>query len=214
MKKIMILVAVIAIAIATQAQSGYRIVVNPAPTVFDLETVTSSDVYNEITLSGSEKGVTYQLYCTEEIDGKKVKTAVGEPVKGTGNSLTFKVDKVGEYTTTGISDKFNGCMIDMNGIISITKTFDPGTLSGKEKSDVSVISEKFNVGILDENTWTGGPAPEKYEFPIRMSDCIIFVVFLTVLGLIIYGIINRKKISLGEYKEMKAPFTGTIRRKK
>ncbi len=151
MKKIIVFVALIAGMVnATQAQSGaFRVVVS-APAAFDLkENHNLSKQFPDITLSGSEKGISYQLYMK---DKKGNSVPVGNPIKGTGECITFAVDTSGNYSAIGTRDDMPCCQSSMNGSVSIKRIanvtlkapFDPGTLSGEETSDAG--ARPYNPG--------------------------------------------------------------------
>jgi len=61
----------------------------------------------DVNMSGSENGVSYQLY--------RNGSAVGSPVTGTGALLDFGVDTFGVYTATAS----NGCVANMLGSITV-----------------------------------------------------------------------------------------------
>lgn len=85
-----------------------NVVVNPLPTAFNVTggtTICAGDTGVHIGLSGSEMGVTYQLYETG--------TPVGAAVAGTGSSLDFGLyAAAGSYHVVGTNDT-TMCMADM-----------------------------------------------------------------------------------------------------
>jgi len=191
MKKIIVFVALIAtLANATQAQ--FQITVNPAPTAFEL----SSDG-NAIILSGSEEGVSYQLYTKDE-EGKSI--SVGDPIKGTGSPITFKVAVKSDYSAVGFRDDMLGCKTDM---VSKEK-FNPGTLSGVERTTKS--PQAFNPGrrlhVLD--------FPSDYESGLDVSGYVTIVFFSLVFLALLFGIWNRRNLVSGSHTEIKPPCTGTV----
>lgn len=130
-----IFVAIIAIATATQAQ-GFRINVVPAPTAFDLKKATVSNGYDDITLSGSEEGMSYHLYRNEYVDDNVVQVPVGSSIAGTGKMLTFKVDTSGNHGVFGARNDMASCQTEMKGSVSVEKP--------KAESKVSKMTIKLN----------------------------------------------------------------------
>ncbi|WP_345084419.1 hypothetical protein, partial [Nemorincola caseinilytica] len=97
----------------TQLMSGSpAIVINPLPTAF---TLTGGGPYCEgsagsvINQSGSQTGVTYQLYNTTG--------PVGAPVAGNGGPVTFGAQPAGSYVVIG-TNNISECTNQMSGTVS------------------------------------------------------------------------------------------------
>lgn len=110
MKKIVIFVAMIAFAIATQAQTAIKVESIPTPESFDL----SADDQT-VSLSHSSDTVVYQLYKMDE-NGNYVPCS--DPIKGTNGPLTWNVD-TGNYSATGSYVNYSGCSSQMNGEVTV-----------------------------------------------------------------------------------------------
>jgi hypothetical protein len=199
----------IAMAIATQAQNGVYIEINPAPEAYEMK-VTHNESKPEITLSGSEKGVTYQLYRRGDKKGEQI--PVGKPVKGTGNPLTLIPDMVGVFSTTATSTK--GCCSYMANVIAVNPqdfqkvpavlpNVSPNiafsnaiSLKLEPKELVMAYNNGFHPQVKDENTSI-----------LKASDWIVIVLFLAIFLIVLYGIKNRlsRKTNYvtGEYREIK-----------
>ncbi len=90
------------------------IIINPLPVVYDVAgggSYCAGGTGLNVTLSGSETGVTYQLF----IDG----VATGSGLAGTGNALSFNnLTITGVYTIQATND-VSLCLSDMNGSATI-----------------------------------------------------------------------------------------------
>ncbi|MBL7905596.1 MAG: DUF11 domain-containing protein [Bacteroidales bacterium] len=121
------------------------------PDIFD---VTGGGSYcsggsgQAVGLSGSESGITYQLYR----DG----VAVGSPVNGTGSALSFgNQTTAGTYTVTA-TNAAGPCTSDMNGsaIITILSVpSQPSAISGSS-SPCSGTSQTYSVTNVSGTTYT------------------------------------------------------------
>ncbi len=90
--------------------------VNPLPLVFDLSSGGSfcaGDTGIDLTLSGSQPGVLYQLY-----NGA---TATGSPIGGTGGVIDFGFQNVGGTYSVLATNPTTGCSIAMNGSAVLTE---------------------------------------------------------------------------------------------
>lgn len=204
MKKIMMIVALIVIAVATQAQ-GFRITVTPTPTAFDLTVgVDQNDSIIHINLSGSESNVEYQLFVMDgKYDVNKESQArtkpdyagekkdfrpIGAPIKGTGKPITFSLPK-DHLNITCMVKASNACGdFEMKNMITSDDVRKVCEVLRASKSEVSLSNS--------EGEWS------------------IIALFALVIVVVFYGIRNRKKLVVGDHREIKAPFTGTIHRKK
>lgn len=72
------------------------------------------DPGKNVSLSGSELGVSYQLY--------KNGSPIGSPVTGTGNAISFGNQTEGSYTVVA---SVTSCTRNMNGTVSVTKRAKP-----------------------------------------------------------------------------------------
>ncbi len=99
-----------------------------------------------LTLSGSETGITYQLY--KEADA----SPVGNPVVGTGKSIYFDV-KVEQTTTYYVGATNTHCEVTFG---DITVTVDPLSKGGTLKGTATVCEGTNNVKLtLEANSYTG-----------------------------------------------------------
>lgn len=115
MKKSMIIIAVVTMFV-TAIQAQRCIKVQPMPEVYTVK-VTHHDATPEITLSGSQEGITYQLYRGGSKKNEKI--TVGSPIKGTGKPIVLVPQMVGVHSVTAISSY--GCCIDMQNFVIINK---------------------------------------------------------------------------------------------
>ncbi|MBK7030681.1 MAG: PKD domain-containing protein [Bacteroidales bacterium] len=94
-----------------QANMNGSLILDPAPTAFNMTPAGIACVGTTIGLDNSEVGVSYQL----RLDGI---TDIGAPVAGTGSAITFGVQTLtGNYTIVATS--LNGCTTIMNGPIDV-----------------------------------------------------------------------------------------------
>lgn len=238
MKKLMIMVALIAgMANATQAQ-GFRMIVHVAPTAFEV----SSDE-NTILLSGSEKGVSYQLIQVNTENGKSVEVSVGETVEGTGKSITFPIlSAEGKFKVRGYRTDNSGCITEMKGLVSVEKpkvepkaskiTIDLNDSSQQEvycfPGIDTIVMIKPRAEIFDPLMGTGKsltfndpnaqvivPTSKSStsvgdEGESQVQNYVIAAFFFLVFLALLFGICNRRKLVSGSHTEIKLPCTGTV----
>jgi flagellar basal body-associated protein FliL len=191
MKNLIIIIAMIAMAITTNAQT--MVVMYPAPTAYDLTLNIGSDIEKpNIKLSGSQENVSYQLYSIVDKKGKKV--PVGKPIKGTGDELMFSPNTKGTFGVIGTSSE--GCSNDMKNSVSIT-------YAGLGSSGLGSWEYKFHY----RSPYTAPIVKDENVSILKTSDWIIIVLFLAIILIVLYGIKNRlsKKhgYTTGDYKEIK-----------
>ena len=107
----------------------------------------------EITLSGSETGINYELY----FDG----TPTGNIVAGTGDPLSFGIiDEEGTYTAVGYSDH---CESNMNGQLQVEILFvptEPSTPTGPTEVCNNESTDYESDGTEDANEYVWVLTPE------------------------------------------------------
>ncbi len=142
---------------ATATSGNATLTVNPSPTLF---TVTGGGGYcstgtgSPVGLSGSQAGVSYQLY-----NGG---TAVGSPLLGTGSAISFgNQTAVGTYTVSASNLVPPACPVTMTGnaVISILPLA-PATVT------YSTNPATYCAGVAITNnspTTTSGGAPTSYS---------------------------------------------------
>lgn len=191
MKNLIIIIAIIAMAITTNAQR--MIVMSPAPESYDLTLYMGSDIENpKIVLSNSQENVSYQLYSIVDTKGKRV--PIGKPIKGTGDELTFSPDTKGTFVIVGTS--FEGCSNDMKNSVSMK-------YAGSGPFGLGSWEYKFHY----RSPYTAPIVKDENTSILKTSDWIIIALFLAIILIVGYGIKNRlsrkTNYSTGEYREIK-----------
>jgi len=130
-----------------------KVIVNIKPTVYTLSGDTSYCIGGSgtsITLSGSETGVSYQLYKNGSPDGSAM--------TGTGSALTWGNKTVGTYMVTATYTSAPNCVKDMTGTALITETPVPTV---NQTTNIAVCpGATINIGDFVSNpagatfTWT------------------------------------------------------------
>jgi len=130
-----------------------------APTVYSLNSVGTfceSEGGAEITLSGSQSGIIYQL----QLNGKDI----GKPVDGTGSSISFgKYNIEGIYTAIAQSTS-HGCLTQMQGEVSLRKIPKPKVyeLASRDyfcagSDGTELILNNSDIGVLYQLMLDGNP---------------------------------------------------------
>ena len=115
------------------------VTVSQVPAIFGLAS-TDGTQSGGLKLTGSEKGVRYQLF--------RNGTAVGSPVLGTGSALQFNASGSGDYSVTASTE--SGCT----------------TSTGRTAFDGSALSGGLNAGNLSVNAYPN-PYTDRVRFVIE-----------------------------------------------
>ncbi len=239
MKKIIVFVALLAGMVnATQAQAFRRIIM-AAPTTFELEVgIAQDDSVIYLNLSGSEENVCYQLFVKGNEEKTEFKP-VGNTIAGTGSPIRFPLPE-GRENITCMVKAFNPCgEYEMKNMITssdIKTAFQ--TLRGYKKShssyeasndggktwkpveyvsgDVTIAKQVSGDYLVKKTTVSmdekdGNPGLESSgDSSSETSNWIAIMVFAGVFLLVVYGILNRKRLGFGNHTEMKPPCTGKV----
>ena len=108
----------------------------------------------EITLSGSQTGVDYELY----LDGD----ATGNIVAGTGSSISFGlITEVGIYEAEGSNDNCSSIMQEQIEVFNLFPPLEPGTPTGPEAVCNNETSEYTSTGSDDADSYEWILSPEE-----------------------------------------------------
>ncbi len=139
---------------ATAFSNTITVTINIQPSVFTVGgggTFCSNQTAPDVTLSGSQTGVNYQLYVGV--------TPVGSAVAGTGSPLNF-----GPQTTSGVytvvaADAASGtCTTTMTGSVTVTSNPAP-VLSGSVVEPTTCVSTNGSINLT-----VSGAAPGPYTY--------------------------------------------------
>jgi hypothetical protein len=131
------------------------VTVNPLPTAYS---VTGGGSYCAggsgvpIGLDNSQTGKNYQLY------GNGGATAVGSPVAGTGNAISFGNQTIADTYTVVATDTTTSCMASMTG--SATVTVNPPPTVAITPSGSTTLCSGSSVGLIASGASTYSWAPE------------------------------------------------------
>ena len=122
--------------------------VNPAPTVFSISGLGSSYCAGgtgiDLSLSGSQTGVNYQLY-----NGT---TTVGTPTTGTGSAIDFGYHTAaGAYTIQAVSTS-TACTSNMSGVASIIVNSLPASFTVTGGGSYCAGGTGVPVGLINSNS--------------------------------------------------------------
>jgi len=122
--------------------------VNPAPTVFSISGLGSSYCAGgtgiDLSLSGSQTGVNYQLY-----NGT---TTVGTPTTGTGSAIDFGYHTAaGAYTIQAVSSS-TACTSNMSGVASIIVNSLPASFTVTGGGSYCAGGSGVPVGLINSNS--------------------------------------------------------------
>jgi hypothetical protein len=121
------------------------VTVNPLPTVFIVSFTGSLCGTANITLSGSETGVNYQLY--------KGNSTEGSPVAGTGNALNFGQFSGNSLYTVVATNPTTGCTSNMSGSVDLGNGTEPnGTYTVTGGGSYCTGGPGLPVGLDDTET--------------------------------------------------------------
>jgi PKD repeat protein len=114
----------------------------PQPFIYDVQPQSNECIPTEITLSGSQIDVLYQLY----LDGT---IPIGPPIIGTGNMISFGLQSLtGTYTVYAYTSTIPSCWAWMNGSTTINPltvyTISP---QGIHCPDVEIFLNGSQVGV-------------------------------------------------------------------
>ena len=124
----------------------FAVTVNPLPTQFN---ITGNNLYctggsgSTLGLSGSETGVSYQLYKNNQTSGS--------PVPGTGSPISFTQQPQGTYTV--VATRGSSCTTNMPGSISVAPNASPTAVAGAIPNTVCEIG---NVQLQAYTDTTNG----------------------------------------------------------
>ena len=130
------------------------VTVNPLPTAYS---VTGGGSYCAggsgvpIGLDNSQTGKNYQLY------GNGGATAVGSPVAGTGNAISFGNQTIADTYTVVATDTTTSCMASMTG--SATVTVNPPPTVAITPSGSTTLCSGSSVGLIASGASTYSWAP-------------------------------------------------------
>ncbi|HPT01951.1 MAG TPA: PKD domain-containing protein [Bacteroidales bacterium] len=145
-----------------QSLMNGSLVMNPNPLVFSLTPAGYICAGQSIGLSGSETGVSYQLYLGT--------TTVGSPVAGTGSALDFGPQSITGVYTVVATNPATGCYSQMSGAVNIypqptvftitsTGSGCPGTVIGLSSSQLNVDYVLLLDGSVQIDTISGTGNP-------------------------------------------------------
>ena len=143
------------------AEDTWNVTVNALPTQFTVDgggAYCSGGSGVDVTLSGSESGVNYQL----KVNGGDT----GSPIGGTGGVINFSNQTTAGTYTVEAENATTGCMETM--LSSALVTIDPPAVAPLE-SELSASKSPPPAPIFATFTCSTMPAPDFYEFEYRES---------------------------------------------